>query len=453
MTAPLAALRRGDQVTLTVTSIANGGDAISRLGEEPGLTVFLDRGVPGDRVLARIEQLRPRFVRATVLDLLDESPVAVVPECPVEAECGGCRFWRLPYDEELAIKAREAAQTLTRIGRGAAFPELDVIAATEPRSYRERARLRLGSDGEVGFLAAGSHRLVGTDRCAVLRPELDATRPTIRALFARIPAVSSVFVEWDDERQGVALTAELDASDATHAFRTVRARLDRMPPLDGITTIALASGRRTRVLLGDGEVHRRRPLAGAQSVVVREPVGGFSQANGRLNGRLQRAVLDACGAPPAPGAPLLELFSGAGNFTLPLLGAGWDVDAVEGAGHAIQAAANAWRTVGDAARGSFRAWDLERGLPPELTSRLHEYSTVVVDPARGGLPAAVVGALAGFVGSRLIYVSCDVAALARDAAALQSAGWSARQLTLVDMFPRTPHVELVAVFDAEAVSR
>lgn len=448
----LAALRRGDQVELTVTSIANGGDAVSRLGEEPGLTVFLDRGVPGDRVLARIEQLRPRFARAAVVELLQQSPVAVAPECPVEAACGGCRFWRLPYADELAIKAREAAQTLSRLGRGTRFPEIEVVAAAEPTGYRERARLRLGADGEVGFLASGSHRLVAPDRCLVLRPELDATRPIIRALFARIPSISSVFIEWDEERGGAALTAELDASDATQAFRTVRARLDRMPPLEGISTIALASGRRTRVLLGDGEVHRRRPLAEASSVVVREPVGGFSQANGRLNAQLQRAVVDACGAPPAPGARLLELFSGAGNFTLPLLGAGWDVDAVEGAGHAIQAAASAWRAVGDAGRGSFRAWDLERGLPPELAARLTEYGTVVVDPARGGLPAAIVGALADAAGARLIYVSCDVAALARDAAALQAASRAVRKLTLVDMFPRTPHVELVALFDADVAS-
>jgi len=251
-------------------------------------------------------------------------------------------------------------------------------------------------------------------------------------------------------REGVCATGELAARDMPAVHRTLRARLDRVRPLEALTSIVLRHGDMQRAVMGDGLVHRER-RAGATDIIVRERAGGFSQAHGALNTALQQAVLDAAGPPPpALGAsPLLELYCGAGNLTLPLLGAGWDVDAVDVADPAVRAGAAAWREHEDRrGRGRFIVGNLERGLPPEVHATPGRYQVVVADPPRAGLAGPLVRAVAAHAPRRIVYVACDPPALARDAARLRAHGYRLDALTILDMFPRTPHVEVVATFTA-----
>lgn len=456
---PAGRVKVGDAFELELDSVAAGGDGFGRLGGEdggPGLAVFTDAGVPGDRVLARATQVKPRHVRASVISVLRASAHAVPPGCEVASACGGCRFWRLAYADELIAKSGAVLEAMRRIGREVVWPEPELVGAVESEGYRCRARLRYDEEGRLGFFGAGSHSAVWAQRCRVLHPALDAVRSRAGALFSGLEGARSVFLEWDDVRHGVAVTGEFDIGDAPHVHRAVRARADRLGTLHDITTIVISSGRNTSPIVGDGRVHRRR-TGGAGEVVVRDPVRAFSQANARMNVDLVAAVVDAArnartaasSAAPARNRPnLLELFAGSGNLSFPLIEAGFELDAVEVAEPAVRAAADAWRSAGAPSRARFHVADLERGLPPAVVERARAAAVVVTDPPRGGMSEPLVRDLAACrAAGTLVYVSCDPPALARDAARLAGQGWSPRSLRLLDMFPRTPHIEAVAVFE------
>lgn len=431
----------GDEATVRVERIAHGGDAIARLPS--GRTLFVDRGLPGDAVRVRVEQVRKRFARASCLEIVEPGSERVTPGCPVEATCGGCRFWAASYEAELRWKVEAMRQSVARLAREVAWPEPEVVRAPAVEGYRERARYRVDDEGRTGFLASGSRDLVATDRCAVVHPDIDEARAFLGPVLAGVPGVDDVFFELDHERAGVAALIAFRPDAWVAGLRAVRPRLERRKPMYGITTVVATMGGRPNALIGDGSVLRRRPC-GATEAVVRDPVGAFSQANPAINARLQQDVLDA--VEPATGRRVVELFAGSGNFTFPLLGAGCDVLAYEGAARPVAAAERAWAEVRDDAPGNgrFVATDLRRPPQPDPFA---EAEVVVLDPPRVGMTAPLAEAVARSSASRVVYVACDAAALARDVGRLAAHGWRVLRWTAYDMMPRTAHLELLVVLE------
>ena len=164
-----------------------------------------------------------------------------------------------------------------------------------------------------------------------------------------------------------------------------------------------------------------------------------------MSQKLRQEVATLAGAMDARA---LDLYAGYGNFSVVLASMGWEVDAVEGSGPASDAGkllAASLRQSGVAQVRMF-AQDLNEGLPKPVLSRISEYRLAVVDPPRGGLSRAIVSALSTSEIRRIIYVSCDPAAMARDAMLLGKAGFGVHSWTLFDTFPRTAHMEAVALF-------
>ena len=431
---------RGSTVEFEIESIAAGGDAFARVD---GLAVFADAGVPGDRVRGEVVAKRKRFARVRVDEIASQAAGAVEPECAVHDACGGCRFWRASDADELTWKVDATRAAIERLAREIEWPDHRVIASVEPRRYRHRARFRIGPDGEVGFLRRRSDSVVEGPDCLVLHSAIEAARPTIRALFRDQRRLDSVFVEYDAIREGVAITGEFPDRDLTAELRALRERVGRLGPLPDLTTVVVSSRRKRTPIIGDGCVWRRRRV-GASELIVREPAAGFSQANAATNELLVAEVL--AGLPNGDGLTALELFGGAGNFTFPLVGAGYDVDTIDIASDGVQAAATAWREWSDRPprRVRFHAADLEKGVPSDLIVGTSKADVIVADPPRGGLSQALVADLRRVKRARhFVYVSCDPPAMARDVARLAEQGWKPSALTFVDMFPRTPHLEAV----------
>ncbi len=440
----------GDEIEFVVERIAAGGDGFARLPS--GMAVFADAGLPGDRVRGIVTHARQRFARARVEALVAPGSTRVESECAYSEACGGCRFRSASYEDELRWKVEATVESVRRLSGTPAWPDPEVIAAPSTDHYRERARLHLGKGGATGFFAPGSNDLIATENCRVLHPSIDGARRAAASLFDGVRGVEALWMEWDDVRGSVAITAEVPRKAESPIARKLQARIDRTGIPDGIGAVTLSSGGRTRAVSGDGRVARSRPI-GDRDVVVLEPAGGFSQVGGAANARLQDEVIRAC-APSAtsnerPAA--LELFAGAGNLTFPLLGAGFDVDAVEGTTPAVHAAAAAYKSLAPRppARARFYAHDLGTGLPEPVTKRLGDYAVILLDPPRGGVHATLLEALAATRATRLVYVSCDPAAMARDATRLATTAWRPTRWTLLDLFPRTPHIEALAVFDRE----
>jgi tRNA/tmRNA/rRNA uracil-C5-methylase (TrmA/RlmC/RlmD family) len=223
-----------------------------------------------------------------------------------------------------------------------------------------------------------------------------------------------------------------------------------LKPLFGVSTIVATAGRRPVLLVGDGRVVRER-VCGSERAVVREPTGEFSQANGTMNALLRAQVVDAVRAEVDAAQPLrvLELFAGSGNLTFPLLGAGCDVVAVEGASRPVAAAARAWSGIRERVgrSASFSVADLTHPLRGDALTGLGRAQVVVTDPPRGGMSAALVAQLAGCEAQRIVYVACDPPAMARDVTRLAAAGWQVSAWSALDLFARTPHLEFVVRLD------
>jgi 23S rRNA (uracil1939-C5)-methyltransferase len=400
---------------VVVTGIAAGGDGVGHLDD--GRAVFVRGAIPGDTVRVEVTEERPRFARAVAAEVLTPAPGRVAPPCPHVAEgCGGCGWQHVAPAEQRVLKARIVVDALTRIGRLPvdALPDVDPGPVLADLGYRTTVRAAFDPDGGDGAGLAGlrthhGHDVVafGDAGCPVAHPLVDEV---LRV--GRFPGATEVTV-----RAGVATGERLALVDpGAGAVEGV--------PGDVVVIGAdeLRAGRRAWL---------HEDIAGRR---YRISAGSFFQTRPDGAAALVDAVAAAVG--PSPGH-LVDLYGGVGLFAAALadrLGARPTVveanrSAVADARVNLEGAAGA-RVV----RADVRRW------------RPSSFDAVVADPSRHGLGAGVVDRIAATGAERLALVSCDPGALGRDAGLLVAAGYRLATITLVDLFPHTPHVEVVTAW-------
>jgi len=402
----------GRRFELTIASLAAGGDGVGRAPD--GRVVFVPFTAPGDRVRVRVVAEERRLVRARVETLLAPGAARTDPVCPVFGSCGGCAWQHVDYGAQLEAKRAIVEAALARIGGVAAPGPLTVTPSPEAYGYRGRARVQVRG-GSVGFRRRRSHALCATSRCPILLPALEQA---LAELASRPPAGNG---EWE-------LAAGSDG--VVHC-----APLGARPAAADAT-----AGEAARVrLTSAGETARVRLVAAGER--VGRSAGVFAQANALLLDRLAAAVLGAAGA----GRAALELFSGAGFFTLGLARRFGRVDAVEGDPAAV---ADLRRNLEEAGVGNVHVHEaaVERGLDALATAGIRP-QVVVLDPPRTGLPREAPARIAALRPPRLVYLSCDPATLARDVAVLAGERYRLAHVEAFDLFPQTPHVEALAVLE------
>lgn len=428
---------------LTIETLAHGGDSVAHLAD--GRAAFIPGAAPGDIVEVEIAEDHGRFVRARVANLVEPSPHRVDAPCPYFGVCGGCQWQHVSYEAQLEAKRDMVADALTRIGR---LPEVSVESCVPSQyeyGYRNKIELVASADARgrltLGYMRAASDEVVPVDSCLLL-PKKQIKLP--KALAGALRYVSG---ESDLGVSRVAIRTSLATRDTEIALWTAPGAFPRKAAGDTVRQAASATG--VVRVLSRGEA-KRRDIAGVEVLTGRgfwrEHLGEFEyalsapsffQVNTVAAENLVRLVLDALA--PDGSDRVLDLYAGAGTFTLPLAEFAGEVVAVEGAGSAVRdlrrnlesACLDAEVAPGDAARAL-----------PELGA----FDLAVVDPPRSGLHPSLVPALAAAGPVRVAYVSCDPATLARDASALRSVGYDLMSAVPVDLFPQTWHVETVAVF-------
>lgn len=426
----------GARLDLAVTALGAAGDGIARAPD--GRTVFVPRSLPGETWRACIAGRRGEALLALPETLLSApSTERAEPPCPHVGACGGCalQHWKAaPY---LAWKRQKLVDALARAG----FPDAPVAACVPtPPGTRRRAdlALRRAGDGTIrlGFHAAGDPTQV-TDlaTCHVLDPRLVALFDPLRAVLKRLGTAlrreGSAVVNLLDTGPDLLLRSDgvLDAAG--------RATLAAFTEAQLIPRIAWARG------TGPSEAAAQRGpatirLAGTE---VAPPPGAFLQASPAGEAALQAAVLAALPARLPPRAEVAELFAGIGTLTF-ALATRVRVAAFEGAAEAVAAlAAAAHGSVNPRIRAVRR--DLDR--QPLLVKEAASYPVVVLDPPFAGA-AEQMALLARARVPRIICVSCNPAALARDAAPLAAAGYRVVAAVPVDQFLWSPHLESVTSF-------
>lgn len=390
-------------VELVVESLAAGGDGVGRAPD--GRVVFVPLAAPGDRLRVRLVEERARFARGEIEALLAPGPARVAPRCPVFGTCGGCAWQHLDYPAQVAAKQAIVRDALARIAGLAAPPPLGFTPSPAPYGYRGRARVRVERGG-VGFRRRRSHALCAVGGCPLLAPPLEAA---LAALAAARPRPAG---EWE-----LALGAE------------------------GAVRVAPLAGARGAAGAGD-----RLPLRAAGERLAIS-AGVFAQANALLLDALAEAVLAAAGR----GGTALELFAGAGFFTLGLARRFAPVVAVESDPAAARDLAHNLRAAGLDGGATRRVRVVEARVEAWLAAGEAERlspDVVVLDPPRGGVGAQAAAALARLPARRVVHLSCEPATLARDVAMFAARGWRLASVHGFDLFPQTPHVEVLAVLEA-----
>ena len=424
-----------------IESVAAGGDGVGHLPD--GRVVFVPLTAPGDRVRVRIEEDRARFARGSLDTLISEGPSRCEPRCPVFGSCGGCAWQHIRYEDQLEAKRRILVDALARIG-GFELSEAPVIHPS-PQPYHYRARTRvLVRGGLVGYRRRRSHRLCAIESCPVLAPPVDD-------LLSRIAEAPESWVPSGAQSVGdksrVALNEQPEEEWELCAGSGGEARSWRIPK-DPQVACDESAQPRARSHAPDADISQREGPAVTIALTagsLQISPGVFMQANALLWQDLVDAVVAQAvsGAGGARGS-LIELFAGAGFFTLSLASYFSRVVAVESDARAVvDLAANI------EAAGLAHVEVVAEPVDTALCRQWDAPDCVVLDPPRTGLSRDAVRRLAELDAPRIVYLSCDPATLARDLRLLceERPAYRLTHTSAFDLFPQTPHVEGLAVLE------
>jgi 23S rRNA (uracil1939-C5)-methyltransferase len=406
----------GRPLELHLTDMAHGGAA---LGRHEGKVVFVPYAIPGEEVLVELIEDKGRYAQGRLVEVLSPSAQRVSPPCPHFGShgCGGCHWQHIAYGAQLEFKQSIVQDQLKRIGRFESVSVKPVIGNLEPWCYRNHVQFTLDENGRLGFMAAESQQVVPIGECHVMHPLLDEV---FGALDLELP-----------ELKRLSLRCGVNTGQRMVVFETFEDEPFELEVDLPISCVLLLSDGRTATLIG--QEHISEILAGQE---YRISAGSFFQVNTPQAEELVRLVRDYLA--PTGNEVLLDAYCGVGVFGLSLAD---QVGRVIGVEENPSAVADARFNAGLADNAEFVEGRVEEILP-FLEAAI---DLAVLDPSRQGCALEGLTALADLAPSKVVYVSCDPATLARDTRRLVQAGYQLVEVQPVDMFPQTYHIESVAL--------
>jgi len=433
-----------DVLALDVERPAVGGAMIARVD---GQIVLVTGAIPGERVEARIDRVGRGVVFASTVAVKEASHDRRAGVA--DPACGGCGYAHISYERQLVLKGEVIADAFARIGR-LEIPSPIAVAPSREDGYRMRARLHVRG-GRLGFFRENTHDICDPRRSRQLLPE---TYDVLDRLMTGVRSLGDVVREVELSENIEATERVVHLETARPVDRRARETLEAITHGDGLTVGPFV----TDDIFGE---------AGGQR--LRRHVLAFFQGNRYLIRQLVQHVAEQVDA----GSRVVDLYAGAGLFSLAAAMRGARVIGVEGDrfaasdltanAHAFQRSAkvlaerpvereaSAERTETGGIGGTVEpvASDVESFVAGRVrdASARDKLDAVIVDPPRTGMSPAAVRDVLALAVPKLIYVSCDVATLARDSRALVAGGYRITRADAFDMFPNTPHVETVVVLE------
>ena len=429
-----------------ITALDQEGRGIARID---GKAVFVEGALVGERVAIEVYRRKPNYELARATAILSASASRVAPPCPHFGACGGCSLQHLEPSAQVAVKQRVLEDALWHIGRVRADEILAPIHGPAWR-YRQRARLSVRDVRKKGGVLVGFHERKSsfvTDMlcCPVLPAHISSLLPALRALVASLSL--------RDRLPQIELAVGDDDADGTGNEVLVLRNLAPLTAGDERSLAAFADRHGVRLYLqpqGPASVQAFHPPARALGYalpdfgvrIAFEPTD-FTQVNAAMNRMLVRRAIGLLG--PSAHDRVADFFCGLGNFTLPIARRGAQVVGVEGSAPLVRRAQGNAEANALADRARFVSADLFEATPAGIEA-LGPIDKALLDPPREGA-IALVKALPEARLSRIVYVSCNPATLARDAAVLvHERRFTLRAAGVVNLFPHTAHVESIAVF-------
>ena len=454
-------LQKNQILTLRIERLSSDGSGVAHSAD--GEAVFVPGTAPGDEARVRIVKDCGRYAFGILDELLTPSPDHIPVDCPVAGPCGGCSLRHLDYAAELRAKQESVLDAFRRIG-GLEVPVLDILPSPDVDRYRNKVQFPVGVDKNgapcIGFFAGRTHRIVPCPDCKLQPSVLNEIGNALCAFFARQG------IRPYDEQSGKGLVRHIFLRRGAHSGQIMvclvctRAKLPHAEQLctalreqfPAISTILLnVNAQNTNVILGSenhilyGPGYIEDTLCG---VPVRLGPLSFYQVNTLAAERLYGVAAQY--AQLTPDDTLLDLYCGMGTIGLSMAEQCRELIGVEIVPEAIESAkANAARMgKAVAAKSRFFCADAGQAATQLAAEGLHP-DIVMLDPPRKGCDEATLSAVVRMAPRRVVYVSCNPATAARDAAWLEKNGYHTEKVQPVDLFPRTKHVETVVLLSRE----
>jgi len=418
-----------NELTLDIDALSYGPYGI---GRHHGKAVMIPKTAPGDGVIARILQAKERYSIGEIVRILRPSSLRQEPPCPYVARCGGCPWQHVRYEAQLLAKQKSLEDALRRIGKLEDFEVKPIIASPFTYHYRRRIRLQRDRSKRLGFFSSFSHHVIEIDRCLIADEKLNGLIERVRQWSEEL--ITDVehleVVTGDEPNQNVVVgksAAGFNSRDSAICERLIK----QNQYINGLI-LRGADWRRTWGKVGVSIIPE-------EGLSVRVDGDVFTQVNSQGNRQLLKELLAA--ADFNRDDRVLELYSGAGNFTQSIATRVSDVVAVEGDRPAFESG----KRNADLNGISGIQWicaPVAVALT-ELKKQRRRFSKIVLDPPRTGAKG-LDRELAALGAGKILYISCNPTTLARDLAALSRQGYSLRTVQPIDLFPHTFHVEAIA---------
>ncbi len=450
---------KNDLIEVAVTDLNNLGSGVGHL--EDGFTVFIPGAVTGDRVSARAIKVTKTYAVAKLESILSPSPYRAGSDCPASLSCGGCVYRHVNYEYEKECKRNYVALAFRKVGlqdvRVGELRSVGVLAG-----YRNKAQYPVGVDREgrlfAGFFAANTHRVIPAADCRLTPPLFGEI---CRAVLALCDAAS---VSAYDEKTGKGLLRHLylRQNTAGEVMLCLVLNGEKLPREKELTSaicrqfpqiVSLyvnVNRQNTNVILGEdyrllaGLPYLEDVLCGLRFRISPQSFYQVNHAACELLYGIAKEKADLHG-----GERLIDLYCGIGTIGLSMIDRAKSLVGVEIVPEAVECAKeNAARN--GIANATFLCADLSENEPmlarvAKETGETFEHSVVILDPPRKGTTRALIEEIAQNKVPKVVYISCNPDTLARDCAIFRENGYEVGEVTPVDLFPRTGHVETVVL--------
>ena len=447
------AIKKNDEIRLKITTLTSQGSGLGRFND---MAVFVEGSAVGDDLLVHIIKVKKNYAVGIIKKIYKASPDRTEADCEAFGRCGGCSYRHISYEAEKREKLQSVTDAMNRIG-GIDIKAESIYTVKNPCRYRNKAQIPVGLDREdnliTGFYSKRSHRIIPCEDCLLQMPDFKNIVSAVRGYILGNPV--SVYNEETGEglirhiylRQGrktgqIMVCLVINGDTLPKKDRFIEAVLESN---ENIRSIVLNINKEdTNVVLGDkcitvwGEDFIEDELCG---LTFRISPLSFYQVNPEGTEILYGKAKEY--ASLKGGETLLDLYCGTGTIGLTmakdckeLIGVEIIPQAIENAkkNAALNSIENA-RFICDDASGAAKTL-FDEGIRPDV---------IILDPPRKGCSADVIDTVVNMKPERVVYVSCDPATLARDCRIFEDKGYKVKELCAVDMFPRTVHVESVAL--------
>ena len=471
------AYEKNDMVTVTIEDVGMEGEGIGKID---GFPLFIKDAVVGDTVEAKIIKSKKNYAYARVEKVVTPSPFRVEPPCKSHRQCGGCQIQALSYDRQLAFKQDKVRNNLLRIG-GFSEAEVDrvmepVVGMENPLRYRNKAQYPFGTDKQgnpiTGFYAGRTHSIIPNTECYLGREE---NREILQVI---LDYMKEYHVNAYDEETGkglirhalirtgfytgeimVCLVINYKGKQESYLPRQDKL-LEKLALIKGMTSVSVSiNTERTNVIMGK-EIHtiwgsdtitdkirvrdtgkEDMPYTGEELTFSISPLS-FYQVNPMQTEKLYSLALEYAGLTGKES--VWDLYCGIGTISLFMALRAKEVYGVEIIPQAIDdARQNAVRN--HISNAEFFVGKAEEVLPAVYEKEESHPDVIVVDPPRKGCDEKCLDTMLKMAPSRIVYVSCDSATLARDLKLLCAGGYRLERVRPVDQFAHTVHVETVVL--------